>query len=480
MLFNSLTFFIFLPIVFIIYWHFLNKNLKYQNLFLLISSYFFYAWWDYRFLSLIIISTIVDFISGSKIYHSKNKDEKLLYLCLSLTTNLLILGIFKYYNFFVSSFYDLIGIFGFDTNYESLKIILPVGISFYTFQTLSYSIDIFRNQIKPTKDIISFAAFVSFFPQLVAGPIERAKNLLPQIEKKRAFNKFYTFVGIRLIIWGMFKKIVVADNLAIYVDLFYASHNSFDFFGTITAMFFFTFQIYCDFSGYSDIAIGIARLFGIKLNRNFKIPYSSKSFSEFWQRWHISLSSWFRDYVYISLGGNRLSKILNFRNLIITFCVSGLWHGANYNFIIWGLIHSLLLILERSFSYKPISIKINQYLKVLIVFIITNYTWVIFRTTDLKQAYEVILNSFNFFNYNSLKSLELTGTYLSQNGFMMNDIIFMFLTISFVMLIELYDKKFQENSLIKSDIFQYIYLQILIIACLSSTTTNVNFIYFQF
>ena len=182
MLFNSLTFFIFLPIVFIIYWHFLNKNLKYQNLFLLISSYFFYAWWDYRFLSLIIISTIVDFISGSKIYHSKNKDEKLLYLCLSLTTNLLILGIFKYYNFFVSSFYDLIGIFGFDTNYESLKIILPVGISFYTFQTLSYSIDIFRNQIKPTKDIISFAAFVSFFPQLVAGPIERAKNLLPQIE----------------------------------------------------------------------------------------------------------------------------------------------------------------------------------------------------------------------------------------------------------------------------------------------------------
>ncbi len=325
MLFNSLEFLVFLPSVFLLYWFIFNKGLFSQNLFILFSSYLFYGWWDYRFLSLIIFSTIVDFFVGKKIHLSKDIKERKLYLTLSLFINLGILGFFKYFNFFIDSFIDLVAITGYSLeNQWTLKIILPVGISFYTFQTMSYSLDIFRKEMKPVNDFIAFASFVSFFPQLVAGPIERAKALLPQMMKKRKFEYLQAFFGLRLIIWGMFKKVVVADSLARYVDIFYANPNDYTGLPSIVAMIFFTFQIYCDFSGYSDIAIGTARLFGIKLNRNFNIPYISTSFTEFWKRWHISLSSWFRDYVYISLGGNRVGQLLNYRNLIITFMVSGL------------------------------------------------------------------------------------------------------------------------------------------------------------
>jgi len=478
MLFNSLEFLIFLPIVFLFYWFIFNKNLFSQNLFILFSSYLFYGWWDYRFLSLIILSTIVDFIIGKKIHSSKDIKSKKVYLILSLVVNLGILGFFKYFNFFIDSFIDLIALTGYSLeNQWTLKIILPVGISFYTFQTMSYSLDIFRNDMKPVNDFVAFASFVSFFPQLVAGPIERAKALLPQMMKKRNFDYLEAMFGLRLIIWGMFKKVVVADSLAKYVDIFYANPNDYIGLPSIVAMFFFTFQIYCDFSGYSDIAIGTARLFGIKLNRNFKVPYISSSFSEFWKRWHISLSSWFRDYVYISLGGNRVGKLLNYRNLIITFVVSGLWHGANYTFIAWGLIHGFLLIFEKFFIDIKLDISINKIFKIMITFFITNITWVFFRSNDISQAFSVLKNSTNL-------SMNITENITSFRGFGVDffELLMMFLFILIVVFIEFFEEKIKNSNIYKSDKIQFIWVQLLIFFILFFATRGElkNFIYFQF
>ena len=345
MLFNSLEFLIFLPTVFLLYWFVFQKNLKIQNLLLLISSYVFYGWWDYRFLSLIFLSTVVDYFVGLKIYDSNNKKTKKSYLWVSILFNLSLLGFFKYFNFFIDSWIDLLSTVGYESDSTwTLNVILPVGISFYTFQTMSYSLDIYHGKLKPTKDFVSFASFVSFFPQLVAGPIERASNLLPQILNNRVFKYEQGVQGLKLILYGMFKKVVIADSLAPYVDTIFENYTTFNGGVLLLGLIYFSFQIYCDFSGYSDIAIGTSKLFGFELMSNFKFPYFSRDIGEFWRRWHISLSTWFRDYLYIPLGGSKKGKWISIRNIFIIFMVSGFWHGANWTFIVWGLIHAMLYI----------------------------------------------------------------------------------------------------------------------------------------
>ena len=361
MLFNSLEFLLFLPTVFAVYW-ILNlwtnrpRGLQAQNLLLLIASYVFYGWWDWRFLSLIAFSTLVDFAVGIQIANANaleiptNADDALRsrtakrWLGVSLGVNLGLLGYFKYANFFIENWIDAWSTVGVHMDPWTLKVILPVGISFYTFQTLSYSIDIYRRKLLPTTNLIEFAAFVSFFPQLVAGPIERASALLPQIASRRNFDYEEGVSGLRLILWGMFKKVVVADTCAIYVNDVFANYTEYSGPTLMMGALFFAFQIYGDFSGYSDIAIGIARLFGIKLMTNFKTPYFSRDIAEFWRRWHISLSTWFRDYLYIPLGGSRVGKWKAVRNTFAIFLVSGFWHGANWTFIVWGLIHAALFL----------------------------------------------------------------------------------------------------------------------------------------
>ena len=344
MLFNSPEFLLFLPIVFGLYWFVVQRNLKAQNMLLVIASYVFYGWWDWRFLGLIAFSTLVDYLVGLQIEGAQEKRAKKAWLGVSLLVNLGLLCYFKYSNFFIDSWVDAWASAGVTMHVSSLKVILPVGISFYTFQTLSYSIDIYRGNLKPTRSFINFAAFVSFFPQLVAGPIERASRLLPQIENKRVFKYEEGVAGLRLILWGMFKKVVVADTCAIYANDIFANYTEYSGPTLMLGAVYFAFQIYGDFSGYSDIAIGTAKLFGIQLMTNFKTPYFSRDIAEFWRRWHISLSTWFRDYLYIPLGGSRVGKWKSVRNVFIIFLVSGFWHGANWTFIVWGGIHAALFL----------------------------------------------------------------------------------------------------------------------------------------
>lgn len=392
MLFNSLEFLIFLPTVFLLYWFVFQRNLRVQNLLLLISSYVFYGWWDYRFLSLIFLSTIVDYFVGLKIHDCDDKKKKKSYLWISILFNLGLLGFFKYFNFFIDSWIDLLGAIGYEQKSSwTLNVILPVGISFYTFQTMSYSLDIYHGKLKPTKDFISFASFVSFFPQLVAGPIERASNLLPQILRKRNFSDESMIIASSLIIKGFFKKIVIADTLAEWVDLAYSSYADQSSFVLISAAIFFSFQIYCDFSGYSLIARGVAQLFGFNLMENFNRPYLAKNIKEFWSRWHISLSSWFRDYLYIPLGGSRGSKWLYIRNIFITFIVSGFWHGANWTFILWGFLHAFfysLFFFTNKFSIFKISMffKIVDNMKRIFLFIFVTIGWIFFRSETINDG----------------------------------------------------------------------------------------------
>jgi alginate O-acetyltransferase complex protein AlgI len=334
MLFNSINFAIFLPIVLALYWFVTNKSLKLQNTLLLVSSYFFYACWDYRFLFLLIFSTLLDYFTGIKMFEARTPGMKKFWFWLSVCVNLGFLGVFKYFNFFAASFSQAMSLVGFQTSPWVLNIVLPVGISFYTFHGLSYVIDIYKDRIKPEKDFVVYSVFVSFFPLLVAGPIERATHLLPQIKKPRTFDYSQAVDGLKQILWGMFKKVVIADNCAYYANMIF--NNSGDYSGStlVIGALFFTFQIYCDFSGYSDIALGTARLFGIELLRNFAFPYFSRDIAEFWRRWHISLSSWFRDYLYIPLGGSKGGTWMKVRNTFIIFLVSGFWHGANWTFIV--------------------------------------------------------------------------------------------------------------------------------------------------
>ncbi len=405
MLFNSIEFAIFLPVVFCLYWFVLNKHLRNQNLLLLISSYIFYGWWDWRFLSLIIFSSFVDYSVGIALSKETNERKRKLLLLISIVVNLGLLGFFKYWNFFIENFSNAFTLFGNTFDSSRLNIILPVGISFYTFQTLSYSIDIYRKKFKATKSILDFFAFVSFFPQLVAGPIERAKNLLPQFYEKKEFDYKKSVDGMRQILWGLFKKVVIADNCAVFVNDIFANSGHYSGSTLLIGAVFFAFQIYCDFSGYSDIAIGTARLFGFNLMRNFAFPYFSRDIAEFWRRWHISLSTWFRDYVYIPLGGSRGNNLVKIRNTFVIFVVSGFWHGANWTFIAWGFINAIYFIplllfgLNRKNQDTVAEGKllpgIKESFQIFSTFFITVIAWVFFRSKSISDALVYISRMFS-------------------------------------------------------------------------------------
>ena len=405
MLFNSLNFLIFLPIVFLLYW-FVFKPLKWQNLLVVVASYVFYGWWDWRFLILIAITSLCSYLSGILLEENEgNRKKQKLISAANIVLNLAIFGVFKYYNFFTENISALCEGFGYKLDWVTLDIILPVGISFYTFQALSYTIDVYRGQIKATHNIVEFFAFISFFPQLVAGPIERATNLLPQFQKSRTFDYSKAVDGCRQMLWGFFKKMVVADTCAGCANTIWESYTEQTGFVLWIGALFFTFQIYCDFSGYSDIAIGTARLFGIDLKRNFNVPYFSRNIPEFWRRWHISLMTWFRDYIYFPLGGSRCAKWKVIRNTLIVFGVSGLWHGANWTFVIWGLYHACLIAL---FILLGINTKAKDVVaagkffpslkesgQMLITFLLAVVGWVIFRAETIGQAWNYLSKMFS-------------------------------------------------------------------------------------
>ena len=405
MLFNSLNFAIFLPFVFFLYWFATKGNLKLQNILLLVSSYFFYACWDWRFLFLLIFSTLLDYYTGIKVSDAKNQNSKKFWFWLSISANLGFLGVFKYYNFFAESFASILDNVGLNVNPWTLKVILPVGISFYTFHGLSYVIDIYKDRIKAEKNFIDYSVFVSFFPLLVAGPIERATHLLPQIQNKRTFDYSKAVDGLRQILWGLFKKVVIADQCAEYANQIF--NNSTDYSGStlVLGAIFFTFQIYGDFSGYSDIALGTARLFGIELLRNFAFPYFSRDIAEFWRRWHISLSTWFRDYLYIPLGGSKGSTWMKVRNTFIIFIVSGFWHGANWTFIVWGVLNALYIMPSIIFNTNRTNLEIvakGKYLPNLkdlisigFTFCLTGFAWIFFRAENLNHAMTYISQIFS-------------------------------------------------------------------------------------
>lgn len=392
MIFNSIEYAIFLPIVFLLYWG-LKKNMKLQNLFIVAVSYLFYGWWNWRFLILIAFTSLCSWVSGLLIERYRTPYGKAINIA-NIVVNLGILGLYKYYDFFAQSFAD--AFLGGHSDKLLLQLILPVGISFYTFQALSYSIDVYRQKLKPTRDIVQFFAFVSFFPQLVAGPIERATNLLPQFEKPRAFRYPLAADGMRQILWGLFKKIVIADNCAQYVDTVFNNYPAYSASTKAVAAILFAIQIYCDFSGYSEIAIGSAKLFGIELRRNFHVPYFSRDVAEFWRRWHISLTTWFRDYVYIPLGGSRCSKRKVVRNTFVIFLLSGMWHGANWTFLAWGAFHAMLFIplilLGKNRKHTDavamgrVLPSIKELGQMVLTFALVTIGWILFRADSIEMA----------------------------------------------------------------------------------------------
>lgn len=403
MLFNSFQFLIFLPIVFIGYW-FIFKKLKIQNLFIVAASYFFYGCWDWRFLFLIFFTTVACYISGLAIQSSSRRIKRRAICGFNIAINVAILCFFKYFNFFSENLKILFQQFGYQLDWFTLDVLLPVGISFYTFQAISYPIDVYRKKINATKDFVAFTAFISFFPQLVAGPIERSTQLLPQFLRRRHFDYYSAVQGMRQILWGFFKKIVIADNCAMFANIIFDDYNNCGAGVLWLGALFFTFQIYGDFSGYSDIAIGTAKLFGINLSRNFHFPYFSRDIAEFWRRWHISLNTWFRDYIYIPLGGSRCSKIKIVRNTLIIFLVSGLWHGANWTFIVWGAFHGLLFLplILLSKNRKNIEIvarnkflpSLRELIGIISTFILVLIGWIIFRSESIYDAFNYIEKCF--------------------------------------------------------------------------------------
>ena len=405
MLFNSIDFAIFLPIVFVLYWFITIKNLKLQNFLIVAASYLFYGWWDWRFLSLILFSTIIDYSIGRKLRTEENQTKNKILLWTSILINLGFLGFFKYYNFFLDNFVTAFSFFGTPINAQGLNIVLPVGISFYTFQTLSYTIDIYKRKLEPTKDFIAFSAFVSFFPQLVAGPIERATNLLPQFYKKRTFHYSKAVDGMRQILWGLFKKIVIADNCAEFTNQIFNSSADMNGSTLVLGAIFFAFQIYGDFSGYSDIAIGTSRLFGFDLMQNFNFPYFSRDIAEFWRRWHISLSTWFRDYLYIPLGGSHGGTWKKVRNTFLIFIISGFWHGANWTFIVWGALNAIyflpLLLTYNNRNNLEIVAKgkllpnLKELSSILFTFGLTIFAWIFFRADNIGHAIRYISEIFS-------------------------------------------------------------------------------------
>ncbi|MGD1960721.1 MAG: MBOAT family O-acyltransferase [Fulvivirga sp.] len=476
MLFNSIEFLVFLPITFVLYWFMLNKDLRLQNLLVVVASYIFYGWWDWRFLSLIFISSAVDYSIGRKLASvTKPKARKYL-LWLSLALNLGFLGVFKYFNFFVDSLKDAFHVFGADIELTTLNIVLPVGISFYTFQTLSYTIDVYKGNLKPSDDPVEFFAFVSFFPQLVAGPIERATNLLGQFSEPRVFDYHKAKDGVRQIIWGFFKKIAIADTCAVFVNDIFGSYADQSSGMLLLGAFYFAFQIYGDFSGYSDIAIGTAKLFGFDLMTNFRYPYFSRDIAEFWRRWHISLSTWFRDYLYIPLGGSRGGRSSAVRNTFIIFIVSGFWHGANWTFIVWGALNAIyflpLLLSNRNrrnldnVANGSLWPSFGEVRQIIVTFLLTLLAWVFFRSPDISNSFEY------------LRILVFSGSWLVEFSYLSSvPMILIMVGLEWIQREKTHPMQIEKLSSI-ARLSVYCLIVFLTIAHVSST--NQEFIYFQF
>jgi alginate O-acetyltransferase complex protein AlgI len=474
-LFDSLQFGVFLIIVYSIYL-LLGRRYILQNRMLLIASYWFYGAWDARFLTLIIISTVIDYFCGKAIFRSNKAFLRKRYLAISICANLLFLGFFKYCNFFVTSFAEFLGIIGIHTNVSTLEIVLPVGISFYTFQTMSYSIDIYRGKIKPCRSFFDFALFVAFFPQLVAGPIERAKTLLPQITQRRVICVETFSNGVYLIVWGLFKKLVIADNLAKIVNLTFARQTDFISSDVILATLCFAFQIYCDFSGYSDIARGVAKLLGIDLMVNFRLPYFAGNPSEFWKRWHISLSTWLRDYLYIPLGGSKSGQKNTYRNLMITMILGGLWHGANWNFVLWGLFHGSILAAHRFYSdsircclptLSGLTKKLARYSSIALMFVFTLFGWLLFRAESVEQIGEMI---------KSLGHVEFNAAFVFGIG----KLIFLAWPLFVMQLFQYYRNELDFILTIRMPYQIVFYVVIIYGILLWGSFSGPSFIYFQF
>jgi D-alanyl-lipoteichoic acid acyltransferase DltB (MBOAT superfamily) len=471
MLFNSIEFAIFLPVVFGLYWMF-KKHHRVQLWILLSASYLFYGWWDWRFLGLIALSSLIDFLIGIGLGKTDDLKKRKLLLGVSLLANLGMLGFFKYFNFFTETFVDAFSFFGMSLEKSRLDIILPVGISFYTFQTLSYTFDVYKKQMAPTKDFLAFFGFVSFFPQLVAGPIERASHLLGQFYTPRKFDYSYAVSGVRLIFWGLFKKVVIADNAAILVDEIFTNYQDQNSLSLILGAVLFAFQIYGDFSGYSDIAIGLSRMFGFDLMLNFRFPYLAQNINDFWKRWHISLSTWFRDYVYIPLGGSRGSTLFSLRNVMAIFLISGFWHGANWNFLVWGAIHGLMYIpffiskAHQNLHQDSFWLKLP---KIFLTFSVVCLAWVFFRADSLSQAFDYL---------GHIWTNEGSGNYIfSQTK---RTIIFSIVALfSFIMLATeaFFENKQKSEVLLPS---KYLVILGLSIVFFGAFKNHESFIYFQF
>jgi D-alanyl-lipoteichoic acid acyltransferase DltB (MBOAT superfamily) len=485
MLFNSFEFLVFLPIVFLLYW-FVFRPLKIQNLFILVASYVFYGWWDWRFLFLIALTSSFSFISGVLIekYEGKRVWQKYVSAA-NIILNLGILGVFKYYNFFAENFEALFRSFGIYVDWPTLHFLLPVGISFYTFQALSYSIDVYQKKLPACRDAIAFFAYISFFPQLVAGPIERATNLLPQMLRSRTFDYASAVDGCRQILWGFFKKMIVADNCAYVVNTIWDTYSEQSPFMLLVGAIFFTFQIYGDFSGYSDIAIGTARLFGINLMRNFNFPYFSRDIAEFWRRWHISLTTWFRDYIYIPLGGSRCSKVKQFRNTMVIFLVSGFWHGANWTFVVWGAYHALLflplMLMGKNRKYTDVVAagklfpSLKEWGGVLFTFFLVVIGWIIFRSESISQAWDYLIRML------SLKMFDIRD--YNFEGFRH---VLCFCFIAILLIVEwLQRDKQHAMSLLPCGVLKYRSARVLLYCSIALFVymfagSQENFIYFQF
>ena len=496
MLFNSFTFAIFLPIVFLLYWFVFQRNLKLQNFFIVVASYIFYGWWDWRFLILIAATSFFSWGSGMLMRHyfandtepTKYNKAKIV-LVSNLVLNLVILGVFKYFNFFAENIIAAFNSVGILLQPTTMKIILPVGISFYTFQALSYSIDVYKKKFEPTKDIISFFAYVSFFPPLVAGPIERATNLLPQFYVKRKFDYAQAADGMRQILWGLFKKIVIADNCAVFTNEIFGNYVNYPGSTLLICVALFHFQIYCDFSGYSDIALGTARLFGFNLMRNFNFPYFSRDIAEYWRRWHISLTTWFRDYVYIPLGGSRVSRAKVIRNTFVIFLVSGFWHGADWNFVIWGAFHAVLflpiILLNQNKQNRDtvaegrILPNIKEISQMLMTTSLLFVGWIIFRLTSLTDSVNYAAKIFSA----SIFEKPVISDVILDRFFPKADVIIVFAAIPILMITEWFARNKQHGLQIEGirskPLRWTIYLAVLLMIWVCGGQQQA-FIYFQF
>lgn len=488
MLFNSFGFLLFLPIVFLLYW-FVFRSLRWQNLLVVVASYVFYGWWDWRFLFLIAFTSLCSYGSGllTEHYDGRRRWQQVI-SGLNIALNLGILGVFKYYNFFVESLDVLLSAIGWKLDWVTMQIILPVGISFYTFQALSYTIDVYQKKLPATHDIIEFFAYISFFPQLVAGPIERATNLLPQFQRNRQFDYGKAVDGCRQMLWGFFKKVVVADNCAIAVNHIWATYTNESGLTLLVGAVLFTIQIYCDFSGYSDIAIGCARLFGFNLMRNFDNPYFSRSIPEFWRRWHMSLTTWFRDYIYIPLGGNRCSKLTLIRNIYIVWIISGLWHGANWTFVCWGLYHGTLLVVynflginskyNNVVAYGRILPNFREFSQMLLTFSLVVVGWIIFRSQSMTEALSFLSSIF------SASLFDVSGCIISLKGLNFTRIIpsiVIMIIVEWVKRGKQHAFQFSGKTIVtRYIVFRYILYIVLMILIIISSDSQSEFIYFQF